>query len=163
MTSTPFRDTAKALTEHMDYIAMQVGCDRARSHSWWRNIVEHGPWKGQQARTAPPTPDEWAGIAKLFGTTEEQVCAMIAADWFGVRPGTEVSARVMQFAPVLDELSEKEAEALGVVVHSMASSAAPQGQAAIGSKKGLRPSLVVRDGRRPEVGGEESEEATLEC
>lgn len=109
----------------MDYISMQVGCDRARSHSWWRNVVEHGPWKGQQARTAPPTPDEWPGIAKLFGTTEDQVCEMIAADWFGVRPGTEVSARVMKLAPLLDELTETEAEAVGVVVRSMISPRLP--------------------------------------
>ncbi|MFF4835495.1 hypothetical protein [Streptomyces sp. NPDC001315] len=126
MTNTPFRDTAKALAERMDYIAMQVGCDRARSHSWWRNVVEHGPWKGQQGRTAPPTPDEWAGIAKLFGTTEDQVCAMISADWFGVQPGAEVSARVMKLAPLLDELTEKEAEAVGVIVRSMTSPLAPR-------------------------------------
>jgi hypothetical protein len=125
MTDTPFRDTAKALAERMDYVAMQVGCDKARSHSWWRNVVEHGPWKGQQGRTAPPTPDEWAGIAKLFGTTEDQVCAMIAADWFGVQPGTEASARVMKLAPLIDELTEKEAEAVGVIVRSMRSPLPP--------------------------------------
>ncbi|MBB1256537.1 hypothetical protein H3146_24765 [Streptomyces sp. OF3] len=119
MTNTPFRDTASALALSMDYIAMQVGCDRARSHSWWRNVVEYGPWKGQQGRTAPPSPDEWAGIAKLFGTTEEQVRAMIAADWFGVQTGSEVSARVMNLAPLLDELTEKEAAAVGVVIRSM--------------------------------------------
>ncbi|MFI1585775.1 hypothetical protein [Embleya sp. NPDC020630] len=103
----------------MDYIAMQVGCDRARSHSWWRNVVEYGPWKGPQGRTGPPTPDEWDGIAQLFGTTRDQVRAMIAADWFGVQPGAEVSARVMKLAPLVDKLTEKEAEALAVVIHSM--------------------------------------------
>ncbi|MET7304986.1 hypothetical protein [Embleya sp. NPDC005575] len=119
MTDSPFRDTTKALAQRMDYIAMQVGCDRARSHSWWRNVVEYGPWKGSQGRTGPPTPDEWDGIAKLFGTTRDQVRAMIAADWFGIQPGTEVSARVMKLAPLVDKLTEKEAEALAVVVQSM--------------------------------------------
>ncbi|MFK0154278.1 hypothetical protein ACIQVK_19660 [Streptomyces sp. NPDC090493] len=125
MTTTPFRDTATTIAERMDYVAMQVGCDKARSHTWWRNVVEHGPWKGQQGRTAPPTPDEWAGIAKLFGTTEDQVCAMIAADWFGVQPGDAVSARVLQLAPLLDGLTDTEAEAVGVVIRSMRSPVVP--------------------------------------
>ncbi|MEV6155420.1 hypothetical protein AB0L53_34275 [Nonomuraea sp. NPDC052129] len=106
MSRTPFRDTARAIADRMDYIAMSVGCDRVRSHSWWRNMVEYGAWNGPGAgRVGPPDPEAVIGIAKLFATTPEQVNAMIAADWYGVLPDRELSTRVMGLAPLIDMLN----------------------------------------------------------
>ncbi|WP_157878502.1 hypothetical protein [Streptomyces chattanoogensis] len=120
MTSTPFRDTVRNLARTKDYILMQVECDKARSHSWWRNVVEHGAWKGPGTiRVGPPTPDELPGIAKLFGTSEAQVQAMIAADWYGIEPSGGLSPRVMNMAPLLDKLEDEQADALGVIIRAM--------------------------------------------
>ncbi|MFI2734767.1 hypothetical protein [Streptomyces sp. NPDC018711] len=120
MTSTPFRDTVKSISRTKDYIEMQVESDKARSHSWWRNVVEYGPWRGPgNTRVGPPTPDEFPGIAKLFGTSEEQVQAMIAADWYNIEPHGGVSPRVMNLAPMLDQLSDEQADALGVIVRAL--------------------------------------------
>jgi len=122
MTSTPFRDTAKQIYSQMsnDYIMMQVGSDRARSHGWWRNLVEHGAWKGPGGnRVAPPSPDALKGIAKLFGTTVEQVEAMIAADWYNVHPDTEVSARALRLSSALDQLDESDAEMVETLVRRL--------------------------------------------
>lgn len=89
----------------MDYVALQVGCDKARSHGWWRNLVEHGPWEGPNGvNVGPPPPKTWAGIAKLFQTTTDQVRQMIASDWFGVNPN-QLSPMVMQLAPLVDQLT----------------------------------------------------------
>lgn len=99
---------------------MSVECDRVRSHSWWRNLVEYGAWSGPNARVGPPTPDEFDGIAKLFRTTREQVAAMIAADWYGIQPDERFSTRVMNLAPLLDQLTEEQADALSVIIQAMA-------------------------------------------
>ncbi|WAH99762.1 hypothetical protein [Arthrobacter sp. MMS18-M83] len=85
--------------------------ERARSHGWWRNLVEYGAWNGPGSnRVAPPDPQAIPGIAKLFGTTEEQVRAMVAADWYHVYPDTEISARVQRLAPLLDRLTDDDAD-----------------------------------------------------
>ena len=107
MSSTPFRETARRLpeAEQRDYSAMQYKSDRARSHGWWRNLVEYGAWSGPgSTRVGPPDPDSIPGIAKLFGTTEEHVAAMIAADWYGVEPDGEMSAAALRLGPALDRL-----------------------------------------------------------
>ncbi|MGW2645030.1 hypothetical protein ACWC2T_08920 [Streptomyces sp. NPDC001393] len=121
MASSPFRDTARTIARKKDYISMSVECDRARSHSWWKNIAECGAWgvTSGGARVGPPTPDEFPGIAKLFGTTVEQVAAMVAADWYGQEPHGGVSPRVMNLAPLLDQLTPEQADALGLIVRSM--------------------------------------------
>src|SRR5512134_1362016 len=99
MPDTPFRDTARRLSERMDYISMSVGSDRARSHGWWRNVVEFGPWAGPSGtRVGPPTPEAVEGIAKLFGTTAERVNAMVAQDWYGVTQGAGPSMRVARLS-----------------------------------------------------------------
>jgi hypothetical protein len=121
MSTTPFRDTASKIARNMDYLDMSVASKRARSHGWWRNVVEYGAWEGPgNNRVGPPTPDALAGIAALFGTSEEQVSAMIAADWYGVHPDTEVSARALRLSPVLDTLSEHDAELVEALARRLA-------------------------------------------
>ena len=111
MSSSPFRDMAQKLSATKDYLAMSYESDRARSHGWWRNVVEHGAWAGPGTnRVGPPTPEAIDGIAKLFGTTPERVREMIAADWYGVEKNTEFSARAKRLAPNLDQLSDDDLE-----------------------------------------------------
>jgi hypothetical protein len=90
---------------------MSFDSQRARSHGWWKNLVEHGAWQGPNTtRVGPPDREALPGIAKLFGTTVDQVAAMVAADWYEVYPDTEVSARALRLSPALDRLSEADAE-----------------------------------------------------
>jgi hypothetical protein len=105
----------------MDFLDMSVGSDRARSHGWWRNIVEWGAWNGPgSGRVGPPDPEALPGIAKLFQTTEEQVAAMVAADWYGVHPDTEASARALSLSPTLDKLDEADADLLETLARRLA-------------------------------------------
>jgi hypothetical protein len=123
MSETPFRDVAKKIAESNghDYTAMQYESERARSHAWWRNIVQHGAWNGPGAtRVGPPDPEALGGIAELFGTSVEQVSRMVAADWYGVHPDVEVSARVLRLAPVLEELSDSDADLVESVARRLA-------------------------------------------
>lgn len=102
---------------------MSVECDRARSHGWWKNAVEYGAWKGPGTnRVGPPDRDAIPGIAKLFGTSEEQVAAMIAADWYGVHPNADISARALRLSPVLDQLTEGDAEIVEALARRLAKS-----------------------------------------
>jgi len=112
MVEGPFREAARRIAvSGKDYISMSVLSDRARSHGWWRNVVEYGPWQGPgETRVGPPTPEAVHGIAKLFGTTPERVSEMIAADWYGVEKNSEFSARVKKLAPNIDLLDEADAE-----------------------------------------------------
>ena len=76
---------------------MSVECDRARSHTWWKRLVEYGPWESRgYGRVGPPDREALHGIARLFGTTAEHVATMVAADWYGVDPETEVSTQVLR-------------------------------------------------------------------
>jgi hypothetical protein len=107
MSDTPFWDAARELARKMDYVEMQVRSDRARSHAWWRRMVEYGPWGGgtsSAGRVGPPEREAIPGIAKLFGTTPERVAEMIAADWYGVRTEADVSERVLNFRHLIDAL-----------------------------------------------------------
>jgi hypothetical protein len=119
MSESPFRDTAKEISRTKDYVTMSVECDRARSHAWWKNLVECGAWRGPGTRVGPPTPEALDGIAKLFGTTVEQVSAMIAADWYGMHPDADVSARALRLGPTLDELDEADAELLEAIARRL--------------------------------------------
>ncbi len=108
---TPFRDTVIEISHKMEFQAMSFKSDRARSHGWWRNLVEYGAWVGPgNNRVGPPTPEALPGIAALFGTTEQRVSEMIAADWYGVYPDAEavVSPRVLRLGQVLDSLSDND-------------------------------------------------------
>lgn len=120
MTITPFRDTAQEIAKRMDYISMSVEGGRARSHGWWRNLVEHGPWRGPGAtRVGPPDPEALPGIAKLFGTSPDQVAKMVAADWYGVQQDEAVSAQALRLGPVLDRLSDSDADLLEALVRRL--------------------------------------------
>ncbi|MEV4106303.1 hypothetical protein [Nonomuraea sp. NPDC049695] len=71
--------------------------------------MEYGPWSGPgSTRVLPPDLEAIEGIAKLFGTTQGQVRAMVAADWYGVHPN-ELSARALRLIPAIDGLSEEDA------------------------------------------------------
>lgn len=89
---------------------MSYESNRARSHGWWKNVVEHGAWAGPNGvRVGPPDPEAINGMAELFGTTEQQVSEMIAADWYGVVPDTELSSRVLRIGHLIDQLDESDA------------------------------------------------------
>lgn len=119
---TPFTDIAARIAQDRGYLAMSVGSDGARSHTWWKRLVELGPWQTRgYGRLGPPDPEALDGIAKLFGTTAEQVAVMVAADWYGVRPTADVSARVRRLSPFLDRLNEADAELVGALVRRLAS------------------------------------------
>lgn len=121
MRREPFRDTARKIAQTKDYLTMSVECNRARSHGWWKNLVEYGAWRGPgNNRVGPPTPEALKGIAVLFGTTEKQVAAMVAADWYGVHPDLDVSTRVLRLGPVLDQLAEPDAELLETLARRLA-------------------------------------------
>lgn len=45
---------------------------------------------------------------------------MIAADWYGVHPKTEVSARVLRMSPVLDKLTETDSEMVEALARRLA-------------------------------------------
>lgn len=119
---TPFRDIAAKIAQDKGYMAMAFGSDMARSHTWWKRLVEYGPWQTRgYGRLGPPDPEALDGIAKLFGTTAEQVAVMVAADWYGVRPTTDVSADVRRLSPLIDRLNEADGELVGTLVRRLAS------------------------------------------
>jgi hypothetical protein len=120
MSLTPFKDTAKQVNRKLDYVAMQVHSDGARSHGWWRNLVEHGAWAGPgRTRVGPPDLEALDGIAKLFGTTPEQVAAMVAADWYGVHPNNELSPLVLRMGPAIDHLDEVDAGLVELLIRRL--------------------------------------------
>jgi hypothetical protein len=45
---------------------------------------------------------------------------MIAADWYGVHPDTEISTRVRRLAPALEALSEGDAELVDALARRLA-------------------------------------------
>lgn len=119
MKDKPFWATATIVASRMDYVSMQVNSDGARSHGWWRNLVENGPWGGK-SRVGPPGPEALPGIAKLFSTTPEQVAVMIAADWYGVHRDTAVSPRMLRLAPMIDRLDDADAGFVEMLAHRLA-------------------------------------------
>jgi hypothetical protein len=48
---------------------------------------------------------------------------MIAADWYGQEPDGGVSPRVMNLAPLLDQLTPEQADALGLIIRGLVASA----------------------------------------
>ncbi len=122
MTKTPFRDTAKGLARTKGYLRMQIECDDARSHTWWKRLVEDGPWGGRAGygRVAPPERDTVGPIAVLFGTTPERVAEMIATDWYGVHAEVEVSDRVRNMSHLLDALTDDDAGLLQEITRRLA-------------------------------------------
>jgi hypothetical protein len=121
-TETPFRDTATALRDSKGYLRMQVECDDARSHTWWKRLVEDGPWGSRPGvgRVGPPEPDTLGPIANLFGTTPERVAEMIAADWYGVRPENGVSNHTRNLSYLLDALEDDDVSLLETIARRLA-------------------------------------------
>lgn len=74
-------------------------------------MAEHGAWgRGGAGRVGPPTPDQFPGLARLLGTSEDQIAAMVVADFYKVDTGNEFSARVRRLAPKLENLAEDDAD-----------------------------------------------------
>jgi hypothetical protein len=120
MSDTPFRETASKIARSKDYITMSVESDRARSHGWWRNVIEYGAWHGPgSTRVGPPDPEALAGIAKLFGTSTKQVATMVAADWYDVHPDTEISSRTLRLGPAFDRLDESDAQIVETLIRRL--------------------------------------------
>lgn len=100
----------KLRSEGLDWLDMSVKANRARSHSWLKNMAEHGAWgQAGAGRVGPPTPSEFSGLAQLLGTTEAAIARMVAADFYGVDTSNGYSARVQRMAPSIDALSEADA------------------------------------------------------
>lgn len=101
---------------------MSVKADQVRSHSWFRNMVENGPWGvGGAGRVGPPTPTEFGGLAKLLGTTPETVAELVAADFYGVDANSAYSARVKRMAPTIESLSDSDANMIEMLVSRLGS------------------------------------------
>jgi hypothetical protein len=100
---------------------MQVDCDDARSHTWWKRLVEDGAWGSRPGvgRVGPPEPDTLGPIANLFGTTPERVAEMIATDWYGVHNETQVSNRVQNMSHLLDALGEEDAKLIETIARRL--------------------------------------------
>lgn len=122
MTTSPFRESLKKLSAAgKDWQAMSYESDRARSHSWFRNMTEYGAWgtTTNGARVGPPTPDEFAGLAKLLGTTSDQIASMVVADFYGVDTGNGFSARMQRLSPIIDGLAEADAELIEIAARRL--------------------------------------------
>jgi len=128
MTETPFWDRAREISARMDYVTMDMESERARSHAWWRRLVEQGPWGStyNTGRVGAPDREALDGIAKLFRTTPERVAEMIAADWYGVQTGADTSDRVLDLRHVLDSLTDADAELVSALAHRLARGQAPE-------------------------------------
>jgi len=97
----------------MRYADLEAGSDRARSTAWFNNLVNRGP-----EAVSPPTQETFAGFARLFGVTPQDVALMIAEEWYGARQ-TELSARVRGLAPRLDRLSNEDAALVEALVQRL--------------------------------------------
>lgn len=110
----PFWDRAREVSGNMTYTGMAEGSLNARSHNWWRQLVESGP-----SKVSPPGPETLDGIAALFGVAPERVAEMVAEDWFGVRVSGE-SDRVLNTRHLIDSLDEGDAVVLEGVLRRLA-------------------------------------------
>ncbi|MFJ9517828.1 hypothetical protein ACIRPK_06115 [Kitasatospora sp. NPDC101801] len=126
MTTTPFRDMAKKVASSSDYMTMQVRCQRARSHGWWRNVCEYGPWEGPSgSHTGPPKPYQFEGIARLFKVSTDQVARMVAADWYGVPLDGQVSDRASRTVVKIESLSTADAKLAEALIDRLAEAGTP--------------------------------------
>lgn len=100
---------------------MQIECDEVRSHTWWKRLVEDGPWGGRHGygRVTPPERDIIEPIAKMFRTTSERVAEMIAADWYGVNTEVSVSNRTRNLSHLLDALNEDDASLIETIARRL--------------------------------------------
>jgi hypothetical protein len=115
-----FQDAARDVARRNGQDArMQVESRGARSHAWWRNLVKYGAWDPPGSRVGPPTPEAIPGIATLFNTTEEQVAAMIAADWYGVQPRSDLSTQAQKIAARLNTLEQEDLDLLDDLVRRL--------------------------------------------
>jgi hypothetical protein len=92
-----------------------------RSQAWWNNLVNYGAWRGPgNQRVGPPPPEAIHGIATLFKVTKQEMCDMIAADWYGVTPPPEVSQRVRRLETAVDALKEADFNMVEALVRRLA-------------------------------------------
>jgi hypothetical protein len=120
MRTQPFRDRAVELSLRMRYQDMAAGCEDARSMAWWNNLVRFGAWGGP-GHLSPPSDVEIPRIAKFFGRSEDQLRAMIAADWYGVSQGdtVEMSPRMRSLETAIDGLTDEDFELVANLVRRL--------------------------------------------
>src|SRR5258706_15872904 len=124
MKSNPFLDRPTEIARSKAYTTMSIDSGKARSHTWWRRLVENGPWGPDIGfRVTPPPPEAIKGIAKLFHTSPNRVREMIAADWYEVPPRSDVSPRALNLSHVLDTLSDEDAKLVETVACRLAKGA----------------------------------------
>ncbi|NAS21497.1 hypothetical protein GT755_07330 [Herbidospora sp. NEAU-GS84] len=125
----PFRARVQTLkAAGMSYVDMYLGCERVRSDSWWNSVALHGAWGGpKSARVGPPAPETWEGIAKLFGTSKDDVAAMIAADWYGTG-ATDVQPEDSRRAGAMTQLSDDDLALLDRIAARLGSTPQPEGR-----------------------------------
>jgi hypothetical protein len=129
MRQNPFRHAVREL--HGRYTYSQI-CERAgwtRKESWWNNLVLYGPW-GDGPRMFPPDPYAFEGMAALFGVTQQELCEMIAADWYGVYPPPGVSERVQRMQKAINDLTAEDATMVEAMIRRLAYGGGAGAQAA---------------------------------
>ncbi|GGW79571.1 hypothetical protein GCM10010383_03950 [Streptomyces lomondensis] len=117
-----FTERARTLASYMTLAEMEAGCDHVRKASWWSRITRF-----DESVQPPVYDEEIAGIAKLFGTTREQVRAMIAEEWLGVAP-EKVSSRVKRIMPQVDALEDADFKMVEQLVNRLTPAAAESGR-----------------------------------
>ncbi|WP_131979329.1 hypothetical protein [Jiangella ureilytica] len=109
MTTQPFRDAVRGLNRRgVRFMDMAIRSNEARSSSWFNNLAN-----GKVV--SPPTPEIVPDLARLLERTPEQVAAMVAEDWYGVRVD-ETSPRVRHLAPAIDNLSDEDFETVDKLI-----------------------------------------------
>lgn len=94
------------------YQQMEAETQRVRSFTWFYNVAI-----GQYVR--PPKVEEFDRFAALFGVTPEQVGLWVAEEWFGITHH-DVSSRVRALEPVLDALTDEDAEMIEKLARRLA-------------------------------------------
>jgi hypothetical protein len=109
-----FSARVRQINQYRTLAEMEEACGRVRKASWWGRVARN------DETTLPPFyDDELDGIAMLFGTTREQVRAMITEEWFGVA-STPASSRIKRLAPQIDTLTDADFDLIQNVANRLA-------------------------------------------
>ncbi|MFI6392490.1 hypothetical protein [Nonomuraea sp. NPDC050540] len=113
METRPFTNEARKIrSEGYSYKDMADGCRGARSTAWWHALIN-------EKACQPPPPQAVPQIAALFGLPHEEVAAMIALEWYGVRPHSGHSTRADALAGLYDQMPAKAQEAVRLTVGAL--------------------------------------------
>lgn len=109
----PFQNMILTLNQRITYATMAVKCLHVRSDGWFNTVALGYP------DIRPPEPKILGQLGRAFGMTQEQVAALVAESWYGVR-SADVSDRVRKLAPAIDALDDESAELVGALVARLA-------------------------------------------